>query len=70
MMSNIITFPQGYTLRQSGNIGLEIISPRGKVLAWATDPVFAAFICRVMNDVVSYDEPVEPIFGEEESDEE
>jgi hypothetical protein len=68
-MNNIITFRKGYTLRQSGAVGLEVISPSGKILAWTTDPVFAAFICHVMNDVVSYDDPVEAIFGEEESDE-
>jgi hypothetical protein len=62
MMNNIIAFPKGYMLRQSGNIGLEIISPTGKILAWTTDPVFGAFICRVMNDIFAD----EAVFGEED----
>lgn len=69
-MNNIIKFPQGYTLRQSGNIGQELISPRGKILAWTTDAVFGAFMCRVCNDILTEDDPVEAVFGEEESDEE
>ena len=63
-MTNIIAFPKGYMLRQSGNIGLEIISPTGKILAWTTDPAFGAFMCRVMNDVFSNDDPLEAVFGE------
>lgn len=67
-MKNIIAFPQGFTLRPSGNVDQEIISPRGKILAWTTDPVFGAFICRVCNEVFSDDDPVGAIFGEEAAD--
>jgi hypothetical protein len=69
-MSNIIKFPQGYTLRESGNIGQELISPRGKVLAWTTDPAFGVFMVRVCNDILTDDDPVDSIFGEEAEDDE
>lgn len=52
-----------FTLQHSGNIGLEIVSPSGNILAWTTDPVFGAFIVRVMNEIYSGDEPLEAIFG-------
>ena len=68
-MTDIITFPKGFWVRPSGNIGQELISPRGKVLAWTTDPAFAAFICRVCNDILTDDDPVEAIFSEEAADE-
>jgi hypothetical protein len=69
-MNNIIAFPKGFWLRQSGNVGQEIISPRGKILAWTTDAAFAAFICRVCNDILSDGDPVEAIFGEEADNDE
>jgi hypothetical protein len=52
----------GFTLQQSGNIGQEVISPRGNILAWTTDPIFGAFIVQVLNAIFSYDEPLEAIF--------
>ncbi len=52
-----------FTLQQSGNIGQEIISPRGNILAWTTDPVFGAFIVRILNALYSDDEPLEAIFS-------
>ena len=64
-MNSIITFPKGFWVRLSGNVGQEIVSPRGKILAWTTDPAFAAFICRVCNDVFADDDPMGPVFGEE-----
>lgn len=59
------TTTQAFTLRQSSNIGQEIISPRGVILAWTTDPVFGAFIVRFLNDLTSDDNVFEAIFGEE-----
>ena len=64
-MNNIIPSPKGYWLRPSGNVGQEIISPRGRIIAWTTDPVFGSFICRVCNDILTDDVPMEPIFGKE-----
>lgn len=55
-----------FTLQQSGNIGQEIISPNGNILAWTTDPVFGAFIVRILNAIYSEDEPLEAIFGGEQ----
>ena len=48
---------------ESGNIGQEVISPRGNILAWTTDPVFGAFIVKILNAIYSEDEPLEAIFG-------
>ena len=55
-----------FNLRQTGNIGQEIISLTGKVVAWTTDPVFGAFICRILNDVCSNEESLEAIFGDDD----
>lgn len=52
-----------FSLQQSGNIGHEIISPNGNVLAWTTDSVFGAFMVRILNAIYSNDEPLEAIFG-------
>ena len=54
-----------FSLRQSGKIGQEIISPSGKVLAWTTDPVFGAFLIRILNEHLSVTDPVKAIFEEE-----
>lgn len=51
-----------FTLQQTGNVGQEIISPNGNILAWTTDPVFGAFIVRILNAIYSEDEPLEAIF--------
>lgn len=61
-MNNIVG---GFTLQHSGNIGQEIISTRGVILAWTTDPVFGAFIVRFLNDLSSDGEALEAIFEEE-----
>ena len=53
-----------FTLRKSGNIGQEIISPGGRILAWPTDQMFGAFMCRILNDGCSDDDPLAEIFGE------
>ena len=55
-----------FTLYQSGNIGQEIISPNGNILAWTTNPVFGAFIVRILNAIYSDNEPLEAIFGDED----
>ena len=59
------TTTHGFILRQSDNIGQEIISPRGNILAWTTDPVFGTFMVRILNDLYSDDDALEAIFGEE-----
>lgn len=55
-----------FTIQQSGSIGQEIISPRGNILAWTTDPVFGALIVQILNAVYSDDEPLEAIFGNDD----
>ena len=40
---------ESYILRQSGNFGQEIISPKGRVIAWTTDPVIGAFLISILN---------------------
>ena len=57
------TTTSGFTLHQSGTIGLEILSPSGNILAWTTDPVFGALMVRILNAIYSEDEPLEAIFG-------
>lgn len=41
---------QHFTIRQSGNIGLEVLSPRGKVVAWATDRIIARIVAERLNE--------------------
>ena len=62
------TTTTGFTIQQSGTIGQEIVSPRGNTLAWTTDPVFGALMVRILNAIYSEDEPLENIFGDEQSD--
>jgi hypothetical protein len=44
-----------FTLKQSGMIGQEIISPRGKVVAWTVDPLIGNVLCRFLNEVLAND---------------
>lgn len=62
-MSNIT---HGFSLHQTSNIGQEIISPSGNIIAWTTNPVFGAFIVRILNAVYSDNDPLEAIFGGEQ----
>jgi len=54
-----------FTLKQSGHVGQEIISPQGKIMAWTTDAAFGEFICRILNELQRADDPLAKIFGEE-----
>lgn len=40
---------ESYKIQQSGNIGQEIISSQGKVIAWTTDPVIGALLISILN---------------------
>ena len=37
-----------FSVRESGNVGQEIIGPNGLVYAWTSDPVRAAHICKLL----------------------
>ena len=37
-------------MRQSGNIGQEILDQAGKIIAWTTDVWLAQVICKLLND--------------------
>lgn len=56
-----------FTLRQSGNIGQEIISPRGSILAWTTDALFGELIVRILNTTILDDESLDAIFGDDDA---
>lgn len=56
---------KAFTIQQSGNLGQEIISPSGKILAWTTDQVFGSFMVQLLNDAFFDDDPLTAIFGEE-----
>lgn len=43
-----------FGVRQSGSIGLEIVSPRGKVVAWTVDPDVAQIIVSHLNEIVFF----------------
>lgn len=38
------------SVRQSGNIGQEILDQDGKIIAWTTDAWIAQAICKLLND--------------------
>jgi hypothetical protein len=38
-----------FTVRRTGNVGLEIVSPNGVVMAWTTDEVIGAVLCDLLN---------------------
>ena len=48
--------PDLFTVRQSGNVGQEIVSPRGNVVAWTVDPVFGHLMCRLVNEFLVNDD--------------
>jgi hypothetical protein len=37
-----------FQVRQSGNVGQEIVNQEGKIVCWTTDPVIAALICKLL----------------------
>lgn len=39
-----------FAVRQSGNIGQELIGPDGTVIAWTTDAWIAQAICKLLID--------------------
>jgi hypothetical protein len=43
-----------FAVRQSGAVGLEIVSPRGKVVAWTVDPDVARIIASQLNEIVAF----------------
>ncbi len=58
---------ESYILINSGNIGQEIISPQGKVIAWTTDPLIGAFLTRVLNELYSDENLADTIFGDNDT---
>ena len=48
--------PDIFTIRQSGNVGQEIVSPCGNVVAWTVDPVFGHLVCRLVNEFLVNDD--------------
>lgn len=55
-----------FTIRQSGNVGKEIVSPRGKVVAWAVDPLFGDLICLLLNEFMVNDDFFDAIFAKKD----
>jgi hypothetical protein len=39
-----------FAIRQSGNIGQEILDQGGKIIAWTTDVWVAQVICKLLNE--------------------
>ena len=39
-----------FTVRQSGNIGQEILDQDGNTIAWLTDAWLAQVVCKLLND--------------------
>jgi len=37
------------TIRKTGNVGLEIVSPNGIVTAWTTNEVVGIMLCELLN---------------------
>ncbi len=40
---------EGFSVRKTGNIGLEIVSPTGTVIAWATSDVVGCLLTELLN---------------------
>jgi hypothetical protein len=55
-----------FRIRQSGFIGLEIVSPRGKVVAWTVDGIVAHVIADRLNELVGV-APRLDLLGEEKT---
>ena len=55
-----------FTVRQSGNVGQEIVSPRGNVVAWTVDPVFGHLMCRLINEFMVNDDFLAAMLAKED----
>ena len=55
-----------FRVRQSGNPGLEIISPSGKVVAWNVDPLFGHLVCVLVNEVMVNDDLLDAMLAKED----
>ena len=40
----------GFSMRRTGNIGVEILDPNGSVIALATNDVVGALLCHLLNE--------------------
>ncbi len=55
-----------FTLKQSGNIGQEIVSPRGNVVAWTVDPILGHLISRLLNEFLVNDNFLDAMLAKED----
>lgn len=55
-----------FTVRQSGSVGQEIVSPRGNVVAWTVDPVFGHLMCRLVNEFLVNDDFLAAMLAKED----
>jgi hypothetical protein len=55
-----------FTVRQSGNVGQEIVSPRGNVVAWTVDPLFGQLVCVLVNEFLLNDDVFDAIFAKKD----
>lgn len=55
-----------FTVRQSGNVGQEIVSPRGNVVAWTVDPIFGHLICLLVNEFMVNDDFFDTILSKKD----
>lgn len=55
-----------FSIRQSGSVGLDIISPSGKVVAWNVDPLFGRLVCVLVNEVMVNDDFFDAIFAKKD----
>ena len=55
-----------FTVRQSGNVGQEVVSPRGEVVAWTVNPVFGHLICRLVNEFMVNDDFLAAMLAKED----
>lgn len=49
---------EGFSVRKTGNTGLEIVSPTGTVIAWATSELVGCLIAKLLNGFVNAPELV------------
>ncbi len=55
-----------FTVRQSGNVGQEIVSPCGTIVAWTVDPVFGYLMCRLVNEFMVNDDFLAAMLAKED----
>jgi hypothetical protein len=55
-----------FSVRQSKNVGPELVSLCGNVVAWIADPILGHLICRLLNEFLVNDDFLDAMLAKED----